>query len=383
MTVVTNFTADITLGESPLTVTFFDLTTGDIDSWLWSFGDGTFSSEQNPVHIFVGVEGQKFDVSLKAWKNDSIVNHAVSIVSSQIKAGFSRDTNALAFASFVIGAGTGGGWIAESNTPNAFIRLLVSPPSENFFYSAIRSNLSVTLPSSPSGLGPSVFLMEANNAPAFVIINHSGNIVSSIGGNLAASSDISKWFAFVDVTSSLGQTIGYRIEPVETLIPEHPPELFVFSGINGLTRVREFTTLSSDDFDEDLKPEFVEIGKPCVKLGWMMLSFVVSARAGGGFSLIVTTDNRARLVANYSLKEPVKEKTWAIKYGMKYRCNPEFDISGWLSLEQDEPGETLIHTFDMSLFPVSESLSVVMSGFQCGELSASLGPLMLIDTTIL
>lgn len=36
----------------PLTVQFTDLSTGSPKSWEWSFGDGTQSSEKNPVHIF-------------------------------------------------------------------------------------------------------------------------------------------------------------------------------------------------------------------------------------------------------------------------------------------------------------------------------------------
>ncbi len=37
---------------APLTVTFTDTSLGDITSWLWNFGDGSTSTEQNPVHIY-------------------------------------------------------------------------------------------------------------------------------------------------------------------------------------------------------------------------------------------------------------------------------------------------------------------------------------------
>lgn len=36
---------------------FMDLSSGAIDSWTWDFGDGTTSSQQNPLHIFPG-EGE-------------------------------------------------------------------------------------------------------------------------------------------------------------------------------------------------------------------------------------------------------------------------------------------------------------------------------------
>jgi PKD repeat protein len=39
-------------GISPLSVTFTDSSTNIPTSWSWSFGDGTFSTSQNPVHTF-------------------------------------------------------------------------------------------------------------------------------------------------------------------------------------------------------------------------------------------------------------------------------------------------------------------------------------------
>jgi len=39
-------------GEVPLTVRFTDLSTGSPDSWLWNFGDGVTSTDENPVHEY-------------------------------------------------------------------------------------------------------------------------------------------------------------------------------------------------------------------------------------------------------------------------------------------------------------------------------------------
>ena len=52
---VTDFTANVTSGIVPLTVSFSDLSsqgTGAIVEWSWSFGDEETSDEQNPVHIY-------------------------------------------------------------------------------------------------------------------------------------------------------------------------------------------------------------------------------------------------------------------------------------------------------------------------------------------
>jgi PKD repeat protein len=38
--------------DIPLTFQFVDMSFGEVDSWLWDFGDGNSSTEQNPVHTY-------------------------------------------------------------------------------------------------------------------------------------------------------------------------------------------------------------------------------------------------------------------------------------------------------------------------------------------
>lgn len=46
------FSADPRTGEQPLEVSFNDETTGQVEAWLWDFGDGTTSDERDPVHVY-------------------------------------------------------------------------------------------------------------------------------------------------------------------------------------------------------------------------------------------------------------------------------------------------------------------------------------------
>jgi 3-phytase len=59
-----DFTSTNNVGPAPLTVTFTNLSKGDIDTCLWNFGDtGTDNSCGNPTHTYTA-EG-KYDVSLE------------------------------------------------------------------------------------------------------------------------------------------------------------------------------------------------------------------------------------------------------------------------------------------------------------------------------
>jgi PKD repeat protein len=57
--------ASTTSGPGPLTVLFSDTTVGAVDTWLWDFGGGNTSAEQNPTHTFTSLGG--FSVTLTVW----------------------------------------------------------------------------------------------------------------------------------------------------------------------------------------------------------------------------------------------------------------------------------------------------------------------------
>src|SRR5208337_3440565 len=49
---VAGFSASPTQGTAPLNVQFTDTSTGSPTAWFWSFGDGTYSTLQNPEHTY-------------------------------------------------------------------------------------------------------------------------------------------------------------------------------------------------------------------------------------------------------------------------------------------------------------------------------------------
>jgi hypothetical protein len=72
-----SFMADNTNGTAPHTVTFSDTSIGDITEWIWDFGDGHTSDEQNPQHTYTAAGS--YDVTLTAsgsGANNTVVKTA-------------------------------------------------------------------------------------------------------------------------------------------------------------------------------------------------------------------------------------------------------------------------------------------------------------------
>ena len=65
---IIEFSANWTWGKYPLTVEFTDESTLNPNKWLWDFGDGTNSTEQNPVHTFRNVG--EYNINLTAWNDE-------------------------------------------------------------------------------------------------------------------------------------------------------------------------------------------------------------------------------------------------------------------------------------------------------------------------
>jgi len=87
--------ADFSRQSDGLTVSFQDLTFGSPNEWLWDFGDGTTSTQQNPQHTFPapGV----YEVCLNASSNCGIseICTMITVACTNFEAGFSFETNEL------------------------------------------------------------------------------------------------------------------------------------------------------------------------------------------------------------------------------------------------------------------------------------------------
>lgn len=64
---IAEFTASVGSGPAPLNVTFYDQSDGNPTSWLWEFGDGVTTNEQNPTHVYNSIG--EYTVNLTVYSN--------------------------------------------------------------------------------------------------------------------------------------------------------------------------------------------------------------------------------------------------------------------------------------------------------------------------
>jgi PKD repeat protein len=79
---VANLSANVTSGTLPLTILFSDKSSGGFpSSWSWNFGDGTYSIERNPVHIYnkTGKYNVKLTVKNAAGSNTLTKSNYVTV----------------------------------------------------------------------------------------------------------------------------------------------------------------------------------------------------------------------------------------------------------------------------------------------------------------
>jgi len=76
-------TANFTLSADGLTVTFTDTSNdsdGNITSWSWDFGDNTFSTSQNPTHIYASSGAYIVNLTVKDNNNATdTISKAISV----------------------------------------------------------------------------------------------------------------------------------------------------------------------------------------------------------------------------------------------------------------------------------------------------------------
>ncbi|MCP4343991.1 MAG: PKD domain-containing protein, partial [Desulfobacterales bacterium] len=90
---VASLAAEPLSGNTPLEVTFTDMSQGEISQWLWDFGDGYQSITQNPAHTYTsaGTYTVKLTVSGRGGQHTGIRENYITVNNIPLKADFKAD----------------------------------------------------------------------------------------------------------------------------------------------------------------------------------------------------------------------------------------------------------------------------------------------------
>ncbi|MBP1928149.1 PKD repeat protein [Methanolinea mesophila] len=77
--ITARFSANPMAGKAPLEVRFTDRSTG-AETWTWDFGDGTTSTEENPVHVFTGPGTYRVTLSVTGEGGSASTTGSVMVI---------------------------------------------------------------------------------------------------------------------------------------------------------------------------------------------------------------------------------------------------------------------------------------------------------------
>lgn len=218
-----DFTADKLECLVPLSVDFTDLSTGNITSWYWEFGDGNTSTEQNPTNVYItpGIYTVKETVTGPGGNNTLIMSDYISIPDttapipqSSLKSGLYNSTQVVILTA------------TDNVDPNPAIYYTLdgSTPTRN---------------SMPSGekvySGPITISNEGSTILKFIAVDASGNISDVITENYTI--DIIKPTATANVNSGLYNTNKI----VKLTMSENGTIYYTTNGATPTTSSKQYT----------------------------------------------------------------------------------------------------------------------------------------------
>ena len=269
MAVIASFIVDPVDSEKGLippsqAVQFQDTSSGNPDAWIWDFGDGEMSYEQNPLHTYTGETLDTFSVSLTAYIEDTpILQGNVSSINS------TRQSNIL-FGNLVTFADySSQSWSLNSVNYASFMnkQFNVEPPESKYIYlgSRIEQTKAITTPDAltVAYIAEAKRTMNDPNLPRTLIEQSSRlflKINSQVRATINGTGNIGTWFPVADISDMGGMPVfDYDLTP-ESESSIDPVAVGGQSGIIAQSQVFKRMTTAEENVDTLIIPDFVVFG---------------------------------------------------------------------------------------------------------------------------
>lgn len=95
----------------------------------------------------------------------------------------------------------------------------------------------------------------------------------------------------------------------------------------------------------------------------------------GGISIVLTTNNPCHLTCYWTDKKPLRHYTTRTLRGLTVPWGSYYCFVAWHAVEQNEPGDTLLHTFDLNEWYYCQTRWFTFRGTVAGSESPSVGPI--------
>lgn len=241
-----DFGASVTCGVSPLTVNFSNLsgiTSGFGRKYLWSFGDGAISEDENPSHVYTGDPGQSWDVSLSIVATEG----EFDVVASSTLDSTLNSNDRLVGTDFT----NDDAWLARTSAPLSSLDAIHYVNFNGSQYSYLTNNPDINLKSAQSGLAHIELEAKLN-----IDIQSTQGTANCLGFS-GMPSPQNSWEAFgiiTGITSAAPQIANPTIIPQVQL--GSPPAGQKW-GANVRFRTRTYSNTATQAFGSESKADFI------------------------------------------------------------------------------------------------------------------------------
>lgn len=226
-----SFSASATQGTNPFPVQFTDTSTGPITGWLWDFGDGSTSTEQNPSHVYSVTGGTTaYTVSLTTFVADQadteVAVDLITVDPALLVPSFSVDVTSgiqpleVQFTDTSTGPIDSWSWDLGNGQTSS-----LQNPSKTFFTGATPSSFDITLTVS---VGDQVAILTLPDLitvePAPAVLNFSQDVVQGVGDVTVSFSNLTTGYDFLFWSWNFGDgtSVSNAQDPTHTFFASEP-----------------------------------------------------------------------------------------------------------------------------------------------------------------